>query len=373
MQPGRVRTLKNIYGRIIRFYPARIKSEFSEEMVEVFGERLNQADKGNTWLGIKYFVHEVFDLPGIVFRNAGHKEEGLMLQETENENSNPGERRTQPYQVRPAFAWQVILGLLPLLIAPLIGIITAVSGSGMDGLTPDMMRSNSGIILAGILIIMAFLVYSWKAGFPVWTFPYWGLLIPWTLFMTVLSTPGLNLFTIPLFGEQMWGIRAWIPLLIVTAFGIAITRSFAPFKQLIKNISFDWTIISFALYTPLPLFLWVTYDEMHGEGLFLAGMHLILGAGALAYLISKTIRARFISLLAGLVLSWFPSGVYIWHYWDGRYIPGLDGRITGPGNLVGMTAAMFFLAFILCIPWVVARLIHLGRKLQQGPPTVTAG
>lgn len=62
--------------------------------------------------------------------------------------------------------------------------------------------------------------------------------------------------------NEILGWRAWIPFIAVALIAIVFTRSLSPYKQLAGNIQNDWTLILFAIYGLVPLFLALLFDEV---------------------------------------------------------------------------------------------------------------
>ena len=147
---------------------------------------------------------------------------------------------------------------------------------------------------------------GWLLGFPRWVYPYLVYGIVFALFISTSSTPGLVLFGIPLFGRELWGWRAFVPLGIVA--GLALIMSRPPWvhlMQLRKTIWQDWTRLSFGLYGLLMLATLVSMDEVERSFRFppiLLAVALVI-LGALGYMRLGKIWQRMGVMLVCAVVS----------------------------------------------------------------------
>jgi hypothetical protein len=67
-----------------------------------------------------------------------------------------------------------------------------------------------GIFFVSTLFVLPIgICIGWIKGFPRWSYPYVGHVIVFSLYMVNVATPGF------LFGRELWGWRAWIPLMVM--------------------------------------------------------------------------------------------------------------------------------------------------------------
>ena len=64
------------------------------------------------------------------------------------------------------------------------------------------------------------------------------------------------------FGRELWGWRAWVPLAVVAVISLLITQSLRPLRKFFTNIWEDWTLLTFGLFGSMPLVIAVVFDEM---------------------------------------------------------------------------------------------------------------
>lgn len=272
---------------------------------------------------------------------------------------------------KPAdLAVRILLGLIPFLAGPILTILF----SGIVKVPAFITVDSIGYwILLVVLAIMAILIASWRQAFPDWSIPYWSTFLVFTLLMSVMTTPGLTLFGKEIFGSHIWGPLAYIPLMIVALVSVLLTRSLEPVTQFMRRISKDWTLVSFAIYAMIPIFLWMTFDEMHNEEYFVAGMQLILAMGAMFYLILSRPAYKIMALITALAFAWIPSTIYIYEYWNGRFVQGV-GVISGSGNIVGGAIALAFQVLILVLPGIASAVVHkFSGPGRSTPPPAPAG
>jgi hypothetical protein len=114
----------------------------------------------------------------------------------------------------------------------------------------------------------------------------------------------------------------------------------------------DWTRGSFALYSLMPLVVWVAFDEVNDrfELPFMVVLNLILIGGALAYMRSRGTWRRTMTLVGGLALAWIVTTVGTSIYWHGRQ----ESWMSEPGNGYEMalrsTGGLVVLVVFLLLP-----------------------
>ena len=144
-------------------------------------------------------------------------------------------------------------------------------------------------------------------GFPRWSYAYLGISIFFAYYYFSGSFYGVN-------------YSAWARILFFAAIilGLLLARSLKPLVSLLRGSWNDWTRLSFALYAFGPPFLMLLFFEEDWEISHLYGLlfdTLLLTAGAVAFLRSRTILSRVLSLQAavlvlvvkGLLGGWGPS------------------------------------------------------------------
>ncbi|MDY7041472.1 MAG: permease prefix domain 1-containing protein [Chloroflexota bacterium] len=181
---------------------------------------------------------------------------------------------------------------------------------------------------------------GWVKGFPRWSYPYAG----WMLFTHLLGgrmTSGLWIFR---------GLGELIPLLVLAAVVLLLTRSLRPLLQFFKGLWHDWTRLSFGLYGMIPVLVTASFDEVTKPYAipYLVASTVVLAGGALAYVRSSRTTQRALALLTGMTLAWTVTtvgyAIYGWTAMPWRTGPGpwyveVQGMVAYWGGLLA-----FFLA-----------------------------
>jgi hypothetical protein len=210
-----------------------------------------------------------------------------------------------------------------------------------------------------LLVPSAGLATGWIKGFPRWSYPYVPLAVFFSMYIANASTPGLTFFGYPTFGRQLWGLRAYIPLLFGGGIAWLVTRSFKPFKQFFTKIGEDWTLGSYALSGTLPLVIFIAYDEMDRayslrDMFVLTTLMLLMG---LSFLCSRTSRGRRLSIGIGIPIILAYTAISTTLFWQS----------LGPGNVYipGMLAWTAILVVFYLSPGII---IGIGRAALRSNP-----
>ncbi len=89
------------------------------------------------------------------------------------------------------------------------------------------MRSRyifGAMYFGGYLVVLAGLFWGWLKGFPRWVFSYLAYGIVFALYLANASTPGLVIFNIPMWGRELWGWRACVPMAMVALSALLLSR-----------------------------------------------------------------------------------------------------------------------------------------------------
>jgi hypothetical protein len=220
-----------------------------------------------------------------------------------------------------------LAGVLPFLI---IGLGTILTESPHTWALHSTISTVGRVFyMGGYLVLVVGAGIGWVKGFPRWALPYLGYALIFAPYMTQVATPGLRIFGHDVFGRELWGWRAWIPLWIMVATALLITRfSLRPLLQLVKTGWKDWTCLSFGLYGAMPFVVRIAFDEVDNsfQFPFMVVLTLILSGGALAYMRGIGARQRasalMISTTAFLVITTMALAIY----WNMRVEPWMrDG------------------------------------------------
>ncbi len=196
------------------------------------------------------------------------------------------------------------------------------------------------------------LLLGWLKGFPRWSYAYLGLMLPFSALLTRAATPGLHLFGHTFSHNELWGWRAWIPLLFVAALAFLITRSARFQVRFFTNIWHDWTRLSFAFYGAVPLLLGISFDEVHNpyEAHSLAAAAVLLALGAYLYVRGTSVWRRIIALVGGFTLSWAIAVLFLSTHWHERF----EWGAPGPGPYWMDTAQRMTQEWVILVVWLLA-------------------
>ncbi len=187
---------------------------------------------------------------------------------------------------------------------------------GLFGLTWAF--SNSGINVPQFICLFLFwspmismfilLGIGWIKSFPRWSFPAIGFCLLFSLYLMMVSIPGLS--------DDVLGPWAWTPLLLTLIISFIFKPGIEPIKKIIERIKEEPALILFALYGFSPLFLWIFCDEMYSRWMIIIALisSLILSSGIYLFLRSDKKRARVLSIiisgLLAVILTYTASEIY---------------------------------------------------------------
>jgi hypothetical protein len=226
------------------------------------------------------------------------------------------------------------LGLFPFL---LLGLMVVAFETPREWVSQETIFSvGLTLMLGGYLLILVGLLAGALAGFPRWVYPYLAYSVLFPLFLGRASTPGLVIFNIEMWGRESWSLRAFVPLAIVFLAVPLLNRQ--PWRladALLDGIREDWTLMAFGLYGMLPLFVFLSQDEMEHAYSFpgaVAGMALIL-LGVFIYLRLDSRFWRTFGLFACAYLAFLAVNASAHLYWDTHSMDIITGErslLPGP-------------------------------------------
>lgn len=184
---------------------------------------------------------------------------------------------------------------------------------------PAWIHTLAGILFVGNLVWPPIaLCVAWIQSFPRWSYPYVGHMVVYSLYMTSVATPGLQLFGYPIFGRELWGWRAWIPLAIVALIALLVSRSLRPLLRLFAQVWQDWTLLTFGMFGVLPLWVAISFDEVGRlySLYFMVILAALMTGAALLHLRSRRPGARIAALTIGIVPTIAVAVVAPTLYWQ---------------------------------------------------------
>jgi len=227
------------------------------------------------------------------------------------------------------------------------------------------------LFLGGYLVILVGLLWGWLNGFPRWTFPYLGYSLIFSWYMSYMASPGLMLFNTPVFGRQLWGWRAWVPLGVVALLVLILSKSATqPVMNLLKNAWMDWTQLAFFLYSLLPLSVLILLDEMDKSYSFPASVIAVIFIllGAFLYLKYPDWRKGFLPLVFCAFLAILTLGFGSQLYWQTHYVNFTTQEyrlLPGPVPWRTILSKSILPAVVFTLVLLVPGLLGIARWLVQ--------
>ena len=345
----------------LALYPARYRHEYGEERACILQLALEDA-AGGSWLELLQFcAREWRDLPLSLLREHS-KEWKLWMQ------ANGG----QPEGAREP-GHTIWMGLLPFV---LLGAMVMSFEVPREWGNQVLLLSLSGLLMfGGYLGILVGLLIGALAGFPRWSFPYLIYSFVFALYISNASTPGLFIFGIEMWGRDLWGWRAWVPLGIVIILVPILNRH--PWKllnSLWNGVAKNWSHLTFGLYGLFPLLVFISLDEMDNLYSFPGAMVglILITIGAFFYLRLKTPFWRTFSLIAFAFLGTLVVKATVNFYWDTHSIDILtnerrllDGPVPYASILAKAVRSALGAILFLLLPGVV-KMIGAIKQFAQG-------
>jgi hypothetical protein len=201
-----------------------------------------------------------------------------------------------------------------------------------------------GIFLISALFILPVgMCIGWIKGFPRWSYPYVGHVLVFSLYMVNAATPGF------LFGRELWGWRAWIPLLIIAGIALIVTRSLHPIAKFFTNMWHDWTLLTFGMFGFMPLLVAIGFDEMDRlySLCFMVLIGLLMSGAAFFYMRANAQRQKITALLIGILGTTAITVI----------APSLYWQKNGWVNPIGMTIMGGIVVLFMFLPALLG-LIH---------------
>ncbi len=343
------RLLTCLYSHLLKLYPDRFLDEFGGEMGDVFSQALSGLDDSDALPTtrrlkmVRLFFREVWYFP-LAYLDAQRYQASLGSEDASLRIM--GEQDTTVARVGRRASWgEALIGALPFLLYGLAHLLEGVAELG--GYDYPVFRLLDGSLnrpaitltaQKGVFFVSALglLFGAWK-GFPRWSYAYLGmsLYFGW-------SYNNQNYYGV----FYKWWV--WLPSFGTILLGLLLARSLKPLARLLQGAWNDWTRLTFALYAfALPMLTVIFFDDDWGvlQLYSLVFDTVLLAAGAVVFLRSRTTWGRFLSLLVAfliLVLKGFREGWVDGHIWPMvsftllylglLLLPGVIGLLRGGVN-----------------------------------------
>ena len=356
-----VRIVSVLLQASLALYPARYRREYGEERACILQLALEEAAAGGWFHLLRFIIREWRDLP-LSFIREHVKEWKLRMGSSDidlQNNREPG--------------YTLWAGLFPFVLLGLMALAFDVPGEWGNW---ELFRILGGLLMfGGYLVILIGLLFGALAGFPRWSFPYLIYSIVFALYISNASTPGLVVFNIEMWGRDLWGWRAWVPLAVVMILvPILNHHPWQLLKSLWSGVVNNWSRLTFGLYGLLPLFILIGLDEMEDIYSFPAAVAAVVFilAGAILYLRLKSPFWRTFSLFLfayfGILVIMATSNYY-WNTHDVNFITGERRLIDEPvpyGSILGKAIENALIAVLfLLLPIAAKLLVYIGHFVQD--------
>jgi len=334
-----------LYALLVRLYPHGFRAEFGEEMRAVFTDAVAEAAEQGRLPVAMVCLREVRDLPSALLReivsdSRDRRKEALMsgtIRSPVRDPSLPDD---------PA-SWAATLAGMALFL--LLGLDLIMGEIPYGWPYPAWFLHLRGALLLSTLALPAIgLGIGWIRTFPRWSYPYIGHVLLFSLYMMNVTTPGLRIFNYTFGSNDLWGWRAWIPLLAMVVVALLITRSLRPLLRLFTNAWRDWTLLTFGMFGFMPLVVAVGFDEVDRlySLYFMVALTIVMCGAALAYLRSTRLGQRVLALFAGITLTVAVVTVAPAIYWVEHGWVNVPVAVTVGAIAVGVTCSPLLAALI---------------------------
>ena len=332
------RLIVTVYSRSLVLYPRRFRNEFANEMTNVFRNSVMDAAREGTFPLILLYSREFMGMPFNILKEFWHEFQGEELVMLHKNNSSS--------------LFQVIMGVLPFFLFSLILVMFEIPAS-------PFLNAVIALMFAVLLIIPVIgFGIGWVQDFPRWSYPYAGTALVLSLYFQNVSTPGLNFLGFPIFGRELWGWRAWVPLGIAFIIALAFSRSLKPFISFIVNLWNDWSILSYFMVSAVPLLVMFAFDEIDRmySLYFMVPFGVLLVGMVVFYLQAQNAWQRVLALSLGVITIIFPAAIGMISYWLPRNGIFLSGVRTTWIRAITITIIMLLPAWLELARRFVGRL-----------------
>jgi hypothetical protein len=302
------RLLTHLYSHLLKLFPDRFLVEFGCEMDDVFAQALSGLDDSDTPYAIRkvkmarLLFREVWYFP-LAYLDARRYQVSLGSGEIPTGRASYREGKMIETWVGRRASWgEALIGALPFLLIGLAYLLDGFANLGeYDRLAFKLLDGSlnrPAIILTpeeGVYFVSVLgLLFGALKGFPRWSYAYLGM----SLFFS-WSYNNQNYYGV----FYKWWV--WLPSFAAIVLGLLLTRSLKPLARLLQGAWNDWTRLSFALYAFASPLVTAVFFDMDWGVFQLYGLlfdTVLLAAGAVAFMRSRTIWGRVLSLEAAVLI-----------------------------------------------------------------------
>jgi hypothetical protein len=236
-------------------------------------------------------------------------------------------------------------GLLPFVLLGAMAVLLEIPREWGDA--NSIMKLAGLGMFGGYLLILAGLLVGALAGFPRWVFPYLVYGFFFAFYISNASTPGLVVLNIEMWGRELWGWRALVPLgLVILLVPILKRHPGRLMGSFWSGMEKDWSRVAFGFYGLFPFLMLLIFDEMDHAYSFPGAVigAIIFLVGAVLYLSLKSPFWRTFAMLAFAFTGVLAVNATTHLYWDTHDVnltTGASRLLEGPIPYMGILVKSF--------------------------------
>lgn len=344
--------LTGLYKAILGLYPRGFRSEFDDEMMDVFEQAARDASLRSPVALVNLCLLELISLPAALLR--ARRPIAINLSQSDG----------LPHSHNLTFDWSWRELLLTLLVFLLPASI----------MLSDQFSSHPAPLgwLTVSLFLTLMIVIGWLGGFPLWSAPYVGIVLVIAGYLVVfnwvvgLATPAL----ISNYSPGRWDHSTylllqvaskgllWLMLFCLTLLVVILLSAIKRFRPLAAHVRQDWSMISYLLYGEAIFALYFLYSSQGFDPNHAFASLLCLLAGVWFFLRSRAHGQRLLALVSCLTLAVALGAMDQWPQPTGAWPAWSELRSAGVAYLLQV---WFWIVSALFLPGLLSRQ-RLGRS-----------
>jgi len=293
--------LTRMYHVLVHLYPPSFRSEFADEMQEVFTQAADEAADQSLFAIGELCLNELRGLPAALLG---------VRQQARRSMRAAAALPAQLTQIE--LSWKEVLVTLAVFLLPAVGILANrhPQASASAGVYPASLP-------AGLLFLLIMLVVGILRGFSLRPQPYSGAVIAIAAYLflfqwvaDLVSPTLISNFSAPPWEHSTFLLlkivstgMLWLVLFCLTLLVVALLAVFTRFQPVCWRIKNDWSLLSFILHGETVFALLLLFENHRTEWPYIFTSLLCLATGAWFYLRSAQGWHRSLALLGGLLLA----------------------------------------------------------------------
>jgi hypothetical protein len=338
-----------LYQLSLYTFPTRFRSDFADEMVEVFQMQLEQQAREGVWAMLLVSFQEFYHLPLALCRvHLAAWRKKLVGQSLWQFVSRSPFHPLEPANDGRFSWWQTFLEGMPFAVTSAC-LITLVY-IRPEWLPAGWQRQWPGLGWFVGLFALPVFVFGLARGMPRWAFPAGGLLLGYSQLLA-------QWYHLTYFWAGM--LLAVIALAMMSVHTHLHSQPLPPFLQRIgKSIALDWTRLAFGLYAMLPFLIMTAFDGIYSvqRTPYLVMALVLMTLAALLYSRSRQQPQQYGVLLVGIPLALLPALLH-----QAAFHGGILAWLASPARWLAdftwVSVLWAFMITLLLLP-MFARLIY---------------